>query len=123
METPSCTTVFLLPVSTDTAWFAMIYDYEKRMAKANCEIRFCKKRLKYKPAKRCAVFPSCIVIIRNRDWTGYLQTSTDLRNLLQARSEFEFPPTLTQAKIPENWTKSITSLLDLNALLQERMWL
>jgi len=58
--------VYLLPASTDTRWFARVWDHETHRARPGCEVRFLPKRLHYKPASRCAAFASCIVVIRNQ---------------------------------------------------------
>jgi phage N-6-adenine-methyltransferase len=64
VESSNCTVVYLLPVSTDTAWFAMVWDHQQHRPLPGCEVRFLPRRLKYKPAKRCAAFASCIVVVR-----------------------------------------------------------
>jgi hypothetical protein len=63
----SVTSVFLLPVRTDTKWFHSYVDQQK-----NVEIRFIKGRLKFTTPKNdelkytelSAPFPSMIVIFR-----------------------------------------------------------
>lgn len=61
-----CTAVYLLPASTDTRWFSIVWNHKKHRPRRGWEVRFLPKRLKYKPAKRCAAFASCIVIKRRR---------------------------------------------------------
>lgn len=53
-----CTTVMLLPASTDTAWF---HDYVLGRA----EIRFVRGKLKFGGSKWTARFPSMVCIFRN----------------------------------------------------------
>lgn len=61
----NCTTVFLLPASTDTRWFSLIWDHYMHKARPGVEIRFLNKRLKYKPAQKCAAFASVVIIVKN----------------------------------------------------------
>ena len=59
------TTVFLLPVSTDTRWFSLIWDHTThRPRDENISIRFMPKRLRYKPAESYAAFSSLVIVIK-----------------------------------------------------------
>lgn len=67
LETPDCTAVFLLPVSTDTEWFALAWDHERHRPRPRCEVRFLRRRLKFKPASKPAAFGSVLVVVRRAD--------------------------------------------------------
>lgn len=62
----NCLSVFLLPASTDTKWFSLVWDHVRHKPRPGCEVRFLPRRLKYKPAGNCAAFASCVVVIKNR---------------------------------------------------------
>jgi site-specific DNA-methyltransferase (adenine-specific) len=61
-----CLTVLLLPSSTDTRWFARVWDHDSHKPRDRCQIRFLKKRLRFQHTKSNAAFASCVIVIDNR---------------------------------------------------------
>lgn len=65
IDAPRCTTCLLLPVSTDTKWWSLVWDHERHQARPNCQIRFMPKRLKFRPAQKPAAFATVVIVVRN----------------------------------------------------------
>lgn len=59
----NATTVMLIPARTDTAYF---HDHIYGRA----EVRFIRGRIKFSDCKKCAPFPSMVVVFRNRTARG-----------------------------------------------------
>lgn len=91
--------VYLLPASTDSNWFSLIWDHERHQAKENVQVRFLKKRLKYKPAINKAHFASVVIVIRNGDPEVIIKSSK--RNETQIIKNYKQIDLMEMFKIKE----------------------